>query len=478
MRVLFAVLSALLLLGCADSAVEGPGGLCSQVQCNDGDDCTEDVCDATDPQVCLFFRAPENTPCNGGGICDGAGGCVDCVLDEQCGDDDNQCTRPRCNDGACGYGPVSDGSACEGGTCRAGRCELSGFIIPCTEQGIRNAIAAGGGAYSIDCNGPRTVTTAAEIVIDNDVVIAGNGDLTVHGSDDHRVFSVLEGATVWLDGISVTGGFASDNCGGLSNAGTLQLTNSVVVGNAATFGGGGICNSGMLTIENSRVLVNRAQACAGIFNNGTLIVEKTTVGSNIATSGGGGVCSSVMLTLSRSTIAGNVADHAGGVENSGTLTLSNSTVSSNTSRGAGSGLWNSGVATVTNTTLSGNAVEGDGGDIRNVGMLVIESSLVEGDCSGDVDAISSNGYNIESVGDTCGFQHETDQVEVQAEDLRLESLENNGGPTVTNALLPGSVAINRIPAVMCEPTTDQRGVARPQGAMCDVGAFELEEGGT
>ena len=93
----------------------------------------------------------------------------------------------------------------------------------------------------------------------------------------------------------------------------------------------------------------------------------------------------------------------------------------------------------------------------------------------------SLGHNIESPGDTCGFDPDgTDQVNVTAEDLKLAPLADNGGPTMTHALLPGSVAIDVIPEEDCldadgEPlTTDQRGEPRPGGTMCDVGAFEVQ----
>ena len=64
-------------------------------------------------------------------------------------------------------------------------------------------------------------------------------------------------------------------------------------------------------------------------------------------------------------------------------------------------------------------------------------------------------------------------MNVNAEDLKLEPLADNGGPK-THALLPGSVAIDLIPEAMCKVDEDQRGVERPQGDTCDVGAFELE----
>jgi hypothetical protein len=80
----------------------------------------------------------------------------------------------------------------------------------------------------------------------------------------------------------------------------------------------------------------------------------------------------------------------------------------------------------------------------------------------------------------CRFDHETDQVNVSSDDLKLGPLQDTGAPTETHALLPGSIAIDVIPEVDCvvaegEPlTTDQRGQPRPGGTLCDVGAFEVQ----
>lgn len=107
------------------------------------------------------------------------------------------------------------------------------------------------------------------------------------------------------------------------------------------------------------------------------------------------------------------------------------------------------------------------------GTFTIVNSVIDGDCNAQRPIISG-GHNIESPGNTCGFDQPTDQVDVSAEDLKLEPLADNGGGTPTHALSPGSVAIDVIPADMCGVDEDQCGVARPQGTMCDVGAFELE----
>jgi hypothetical protein len=107
----------------------------------------------------------------------------------------------------------------------------------------------------------------------------------------------------------------------------------------------------------------------------------------------------------------------------------------------------------------------------------VTNSVVDGDCEGPP---TSNGYNIESPGDTCGFDQPTDQINVSAEDLKLGELADNGGPTMTHALGEGSVAIDVIPAEDCVDadgaplTTDQRGF--PRDSMCDVGSFEVQEG--
>jgi hypothetical protein len=131
---------------------------------------------------------------------------------------------------------------------------------------------------------------------------------------------------------------------------------------------------------------------------------------------------------------------------------------------------------MTNSTLSGNIAidpENEGSAIVNWedATLTVANSLVDGDCSND-GVITSNGYNIESPGDTCGFDQQGDQSGVSAVLLDLQPLANNGGPTQTHAITTDSAAFN---AGTCEVDEDQRGVTRPQGPACDVGAFELEQ---
>ena len=126
----------------------------------------------------------------------------------------------------------------------------------------------------------------------------------------------------------------------------------------------------------------------------------------------------------------------------------------------------------TNSTVAANA----NGGLDNRGEATVTNSVIDGDCFqfGDDAATVSGGYNIVGGKDTCGFVEPTDVVDVSSSALALGPLSDNGGPTMTHALLPGSVAIDAIPELMCEAFEDQRGEPRPAGGMCDVGAFERQ----
>ncbi len=465
--------------------------------------------------------------------------------------------------------------------------ECAESVCPCSEGGIRAAIAEGLGPYTFDCEGSTTVVTSREIVIDTDLTLDGAGNLTVDANRRHRVFSVLDGVTAELIGLTVANGNESaehgggirnegtltlmnsivsgssagrdSGCrtgdpallcsegGGIWNAGTLTLMDSTVSGNSAPFGGGisnrggnltlidsdilansaegcrgaaallcsgggGIWNSGALTMINSTVSGSTANWGAGIYNRGAPTLTNSTVSGNTSGFDGGGLLNFETLTLIDSTVADNVAGQSGGgiANEAGTLEVTNSTLSGNTAAAAGGGLFNPGgaAANLVNMTVSTNAAEREGGGIYTGGELVLTSStiarndaptasaiydpgtpstrlrsiantLIEGDCA-DSPPFDSNGYNIESPGDTCGFSQETDRpAEGQ---LNLGPLDDNDGPTKTHALLESSVAIDRIPEADCvdgagEPlTADQRGKPRPAGvsSTCDVGAFEVQ----
>ena len=192
--------------------------------------------------------------------------------------------------------------------------------------------------------------------------------------------------------------------------------------------------------------------------------------------------------ISRSTINGNSANAGGGIDNnSGTLTISDSTFygnSANFNRGNafGGGIV-SGAATISNSTFGGNSAQGSLGSFGGgiYGDVTLQNSIVAhspagGNCAGQ---ITSHGYNLSSDG-TCNFNAHGD---LNNHDPLLGPLQNNGGPTHTMALLPGSPAIDGGNPSGCTDgqghllKTDQRGAPRPDRedkVGCDIGAFERQ----
>lgn len=444
-------------------------------------------------------------------------------------DDQNECTEDSCDlaDGSCVYMPVADGAPCASGigTCQQGLCAAE---FACTEQGILDAIALGGGPHTFACSGSQTVTTTDEIVIGKSVILDGEGKLTVDGGDAHRVFRNIvagqgPGGVEWMAELlrfEVTGGRAETG-GGILNEGTLVLTNSTVSGNtAAGFdlpegGGGGIFNTrwGKLTLLNSFVSDNTAGAGpggdifgsgGGIYNEGRLTLTNTTLFGNTSSNAGGGLFNTqeefhpedpykTVVTLTDSTVSGNTVlfgleGGGGGIWTQGALILTNCTVSGNAGGAAISGGFGLGLSTLINSTVSGNTGAGIAGQFELIsstisgnsisGNATLTNSLIDGECTSG--SITSRGGNIESPGNTCGLNPSIDQVGVLPQDLLLGPLQNNGGSTLTQ-VPAGSAAIDVIPAQDCvdgdgQPlTTDQRGFGRPQGSLCDVGAVEVSQ---
>ena len=332
---------------------------------------------------------------------------------------------------------------------------MSGQTFPCTEQGIRNAIAAGGGPHTFACGGPTRVTTSANILIDNDVILDGGGDLIVDGNDDHRVFEVASDTTVDLRGMTITRAKS-------------------IVGSGVYIGTGADVTLTGCSISECTTDTFGTSAGIRVSEGALLTLIDSTISRNVAFAGGGiGIGLGGTANVLKSTISENVAedDVSGGISVAGRLTLTNSTLSGN-SPGAISVSAN-GSTTLTSTTVDG--VEPESGFstivVQGSGALTMVNSILSGSCNSDV--VVSGGYNIESPGDTCGLGGVGDAVDISASQLKLGPLQQNGGPTQTHEPGSGSVAIDAIDAADCEVEDDQRGVARPEGAGCDVGAVEV-----
>jgi hypothetical protein len=268
------------------------------------------------------------------------------------------CLFSGCGDSTDATGGVG-GTGGTAGTGGAGGIEFN--VWACTEQGVRDAITFGGGPHTFACDGPTVVTTSAPIGIDNDVILDGEGNLTLDGNDDHRVF-FLTGSRrdVVLRNMTIARGYAEVLGGGIFNYGSdLQLEGCTIVDNKSGDGAGGVYSvEGVLKIVNSTISRNEAQYGGGILCGGDeLTITETSITDNL----GGGIDNAGALVVLNCTITGNVSTFGGGgIFNSGELGVNASVISGNEAR-AGGGIFSGGALSMFETTIQGNTAEEGGG---------------------------------------------------------------------------------------------------------------------
>ena len=260
---------------------------------------------------------------------------------------------------------------------------------------------------------------------------AGASLTIIDGGGIDRVLSVVSNpSVVTISDVTIQGGHTSwgnHDGGGISHAtGTLMLARVVVQNNLAESDGGGISSNGVLIVEDSTITGNEALSLGGAMDGPGTIAD---------------------WTITNSTISGNSALTANGIRTAGTVDLLNTTISE-----------------------ASNAIRDNPSS-----TVTLTNTVIDGGCTSFSSSWTSLGGNLESPADSCRLTHPTDQPAVGG--LGLVALADNGGPTPTHALVPGSPAIDAGQAAPC-PATDQRGVTRPldgdgdSSADCDAGAFE------
>lgn len=298
--------------------------------------------------------------------------------------------------------------------------------------------------------------------------------------------------TVTITYTTITGNHVPAGGGGIWNRlGKMTIQNSYFSGNSGDQGGAIFSGSGDLTIEESTITKNKTSVHGGgiMFRySGDLLIDGSTISANVTRYDGGGInCdSSGTMVIMNTTISGNKAGTgAGGVSSGfGPMTIKNSTVSGNSGGYAG-GIYGA-LITVSNSTVTGNRAKGAGG-IYIRGDFNIKRSVISGN-KGIVTEIykpsfatitvdNVNLFGVNGKAGVVGFSPgASDIVPGLGNTIAtiLSPLADNGGPTLTHALVPGSPAIDASPHDGDCPAEDQRGVARPQGALCDIGAFEKQ----
>jgi hypothetical protein len=283
-------------------------------------------------------------------------------------------------------------------------------------------------------------THATNVTINHDLTILGSGaDQTfLDGGNAGRTI-YINAQTVTISGVTIQNGFLT-----------------------GTEWGAGIQNyQGQLALMDSRVINNRAEYGGGLFNNGggvaTAVITNVEFSGNEATATTSSAISNqrTQLEMINVTISGNHAVQYGAFINGGFdgwAKITNSSIISNTSNSGGSstGINNSSTITFTNTMVAFNG----NSELSNCGGNGTEVSL---------------GYNVENM-ESCGFDQPSDLPNT---DPKVSDLADNGGPSLTHALLPGSPAIDSGTNSTC-PATDQRGAPRPINSTCDRGAYEYD----
>jgi hypothetical protein len=329
---------------------------------------------------------------------------------------------------------------------------------------LRDALASANNGDEITFAITGTITlTSGELLVDRSITILGPGaeNLAVDGDANSRVFHIGPDATVTLSDLTVTNGYAC----------------------CSSIGGGGIYNDhGTLTLEACTVSDNGALVSGGgIYNDagdGEAVLEITdsTISGNFSVSTGGGIDSdgtlgNVHLEIVNSTLDDNSATNGGGIFNTtnlsgnATLQISNTTLSENSAMSLGGGISNIG-------PLGGGAASVD-----LIGVIFKMGTSGE-NIANTAGTVTSLGYNLSDDDGSGYLTGPGDQINT---DPLLGPLQDNGGPTFTHALLPGSPAIDTgDPNFTPPPLYDQRGPGfdRVVNGRVDIGSFEVQAAGT
>jgi len=404
---------------------------------------------------------------------------------------------------------------------------------------LRQALADAndGDTINFDPSVASVILTTAELAIDKSVTLSGAPQMVTvvrSSQTEFRIFHVMPGHSVEINGLSIHGGhITGDNGGGILNdfstltiADCAVYANTIVGGSSANNSGGGIYNSGTMTLNQVSVNNNNAAwggdpthivSGGGISNTGTMIIIDGTVQGNMGWWSAGGIYNTGMITITGSTISnnqtgnpGHFGAYGGGIENDGTMTIEDSTITENSAIGGdiqgGEGGGISGNNnTIINCTITGNsAVRGGGvaggGNIAHTtfsnnsaiyygntlyltSQLELGNTILKAGGSGvniynHNGSLITHGYNICSDNGSGFLNGPGDQINT---DPLLGPLQNNGGPTFTHALLPGSPAIDAgDPNFTPPPYYDQRGPVfwRLRNGRIDSGSFEVQAGTT
>lgn len=310
-------------------------------------------------------------------------------------------------------------------------------------------IGSGGGGGIAVANGASLAVTNSQFSGNQATSTFAQGGAIVNRED---ASTVIIGSTFRQNSSSRGGAISLES-------GTLNVTQSVITGNWGAYGGGIRQEAGTLTVSKVKLEGN----------------GYSTTGAKVNTGGGALSWGNGTATLTDVTITGNWASYGGGFDHgNGTTTLTNVTISGNQAVGSGGFDTNGGTVNLTNVTIANNSAGFFGGGIGNRnGTVNLKNTLIAGNFkSGTSESWNCNkpfngvAFNLSSDF-TCGLGAGRDNI-----NPNLRPLEDVNSVTQVHKVFAGSPAIDTGIGIGC-PAADQRGIVRPQGTACDIGAVEM-----
>ncbi len=383
---------------------------------------------------------------------------------------------------------------------------------------------------NLDSKGDHTLRLTGSIslrselpTITSNVAIEGNG-FTIDANHACRIMHIA-GGNVRISHLSLVNGRERSGGGIFLEDGTLEIANCTLINNVSDWGGAIRSERGRLSIANSNIGANMGEAAGAVYcldsqldirncdisaisaeewsggaistTGGEFRITNSQLSGNVTQGGGGAIDfivsreSGLSSRISNCIFIRNSASHGGGISSHGKLSVSacnfdsnsaeeggaifhfgaklsmhNSTINRNSAReGGGIKVAYDSAATLTHVTIANNVAEAGGGMYKlRSGIVNIRNCLLAGNKGGDcVGRISQNIGNL--------IQDDSTASAIKGDPLLGALVSPEDGSPAFYPLLPGSPAINAGAERYCLPT-DQRGMPRPQGKACDIGAIE------
>jgi hypothetical protein len=377
------------------------------------------------------------------------------------------------------------------------------YVTNCDDSGpgsLREAVASGSNIdlTRLTCDRIELTSNALGLYTNDFTLIGPGADrLTISASQNSRVLNHLGAGQLDIEGITIADGSAGDSGGCIFSHGSVRLKRSVVTGctaNGVEPLGGGVYAANSLDVEESAIVGNTAVGSdrsygGGGFGRHSVVLYRSTVSDNVATGAfgnTGGVCSVGSAWIAYSTISNNRASYNAGVavfgeETSPSFTMTDSTVSGNVATLKVAGVGTLAPSLIVNSTIAFN--QSPSTDVGTGLFVHGEAQLINTIVADNASAVDLGGYADASVSgshNVIGSSSVTLPADTIRSDPMLAPLADNGGTTLTHALLPGSPAIDAGTSITPSGIFyDQRmdGFGRTLGSARDIGAYEVQSTG-